>query len=65
MPIAAYGTVSGDWLSLVGRVIAKDGSTKIDVKGSGSVETAQDLGRRLAQEALEEGAAVILETVYE
>jgi hydroxymethylbilane synthase len=63
MPIAAYGEVSGNHLSLVGRVIAEDGSTKIDVKGSGSIETAQDLGRRLALEALDEGARAILENV--
>jgi hydroxymethylbilane synthase len=63
MPIAAYGEVSGNHLSLVGRVIAEDGSTKIDVKGSSSIETAQDLGRRLAQEALDEGARAILENV--
>ena len=63
MPIAAYGTVSGDQLSLVGRVIAEDGSTKIDVKGSGSINSAQDLGRRLAHEALDEGASALLENV--
>ncbi len=70
LPVAAYAHIVGNRLMLQGRVIALDGSAKVDVTGeSGAIEgaagltLAQALGARLASEALAKGAQRILETI--
>lgn len=65
LPIAAYGSIADDQLYLRGRVTAIDGSKQVDVQLSGeaTLETALRLGRELAQMALEQGVAALLETV--
>jgi len=48
-------------LSLRGRVSALDGSSQIEVNGQSAPADAQQLGRSLAGDALEQGAAKLLE----
>lgn len=65
LPIAAYGVIEGRQLHLRGRVTAVDGSKQVDVQLSGTadLEAALRLGRKLAQKALEQGVAALLEMV--
>mgnify|MGYP000427519311 FL=1 len=66
-PVAAYaeprpldGSVR---LWLRGLVASLDGRQVVRVEGSGSQDDPEDLGRRLAHEALERGARAILEAI--
>lgn len=62
-PVAAYGRVEGGRLDLRGRVIAPDGSERIETSWQGTCqdeETANAVGLALAQEALGRGAAVMV-----
>jgi hydroxymethylbilane synthase len=60
MPIAAYATEEVGRLRLTGRVSSPDGQSQIDVQGEGIPEEAWQLGNRLAQDALAQGAAKLL-----
>ncbi len=68
VPIAALAVVKpvvegGDnstVLRLQGRVTALDGASQVEVAAEGDAGDAQGLGARLAQRALDEGAAVLL-----
>lgn len=60
LPIAAHATLSGDQLHVHGRVTAVDGSKQIDVTLIGERTAAQQAGFDLAQVALNEGAADLL-----
>lgn len=59
-PIAAWGRVEDGALVLVGRVLAPDGSERIEVELAGRADTAEDLGRQVAQQLLARGAARLL-----
>lgn len=63
LPIAAYGTVEGGRLHLRGRVNALDGSKQVDVQldGLADAQTAEQLGHELAQMALGQNVAALLE----
>ena len=63
VPVAAYALVDGDQVQLRGRVIAVDGSKRIDVQGSATLAQADEMARDLAQQALAQGADVILAAV--
>jgi len=63
LPIAAYATVEGERLVLVGRVTAADGSRQITVTIGGPAAEAAALGAQLAQIALDQGAADMLMAV--
>jgi len=63
VPIAAYATAEGEQLRLRGRVTAPDGSRQIDVSIDGPAADAAQLGARLAETALAEGAGEILRSV--
>jgi hydroxymethylbilane synthase len=63
LPIAAYATLHNGQLTLQGRVSSSDGSRKIDVRGEGPLETAQELGHNLAEQALARGAGDLLEGI--
>lgn len=63
LPIAAYATLNNGQLTLQGRVSSSDGSRKIDVRGEGSLESAQELGHNLAEQALARGAGDLLEGI--
>lgn len=60
-PVAAYGELLDGTLHVRGRVCAPDGSTQIDVALTGAPEDATQLGQQLAQAALLQGAAELLQ----
>lgn len=62
LPIAAYAEITGEFLSVRGRVTAPDGSAQIDVtlNGVADLASAQALGMELAQMALDQGVARLL-----
>jgi len=63
VPVAAYAWTESGRLHLRGRVTATDGGRQVDVRLDGAISSdgASDLGRRLAQSALEQGARELLE----
>jgi len=61
VPIAAYAFVEGEQLKLQGRVAGLDGTRQIDVTGRAPVAEAAALGDQLSREALDLGAAKLLE----
>ena len=70
LPVAAYAKVAGKRLSLQGRVIALDGGRQVDVSGEtiafdglAGLHMARKLGAELADEALEKGADLILDSL--
>ena len=71
LPIAAYGEIEYDKLTLQGLVISLDGKEQVRVRSSipwtaqTNVEYAEQLGVQLAEQALAQGAAEIIETVNE
>jgi hydroxymethylbilane synthase len=66
LPVAAYGEIAGEMLTLRGLVISLDGQDQVRVCQSMSwipgtaIELAEDLGVRLAEQALRQGAAGII-----
>ncbi len=66
LPVAAYGEVSGETLTLRGLVISLDGRCYVRVRrsmrwtGQASIEWAEQLGVALAEEALVRGADEII-----
>lgn len=64
VPIGAYATVNGDRLQLQAVVVSPDGAMVIRKSGDGAPADAEDLGKRLGDALLTEGAREILEMVY-
>ncbi len=64
VPIAAYGTVAGDQLDLIGLVASVDGKEVLRKAVSGPASEAEGLGVSLAEDLLVMGAGRILEEVY-
>jgi len=70
LPIAAYASIEANHLTLQGRVCALDGSAQIDLSttvplansAECCISIAYQAGIELAQAALEQGAAALLET---
>lgn len=63
LPICALGLCEGRKLNLRGRVLSPDGANRLDVIGemsAATLETARELGEKLAREALARGAGTIL-----
>lgn len=67
LPVAAYAHLTDDKLHLQGRVLAEDGRERIDVSGHALAsdgasrrDVALALGKRLAEQALKQGADRIL-----
>lgn len=60
VPIGALGTVDGDRVTLHGLVAELDGRRILRVRESGSVDEAEDVGRRAADALLAKGAGEIL-----
>jgi len=56
-PVAAHAQVCGGTLRLHGRVLALDGSRRLDLSLTGAAAAAERTGQRLAQRALRQGAA--------
>lgn len=61
LPVAAHVSRHGDRLHFWGRVSAVDGTQQIEIRADGSLDEAADLGRRMADEALAQGADKILQ----
>ena len=61
VPIAGHAVLANGELSLAGVVARPDGSRLIRASASGAMAAPEDLGRRLADELLRQGAAEILE----
>jgi hydroxymethylbilane synthase len=64
VPIAAYGTVSGDQLELAGLVASVDGTKMLKRTRRAHVDRSEELGIELAHELLSAGAGEILNAVY-
>ncbi len=62
-PVGAFAVVEFDQLTLVGAVIAVDGSSEIRGSKVGPVADAHRIGRELAAELIEDGAATLLSAV--
>ena len=62
VPIGAAGEVIGETLTLRGAVLSPDGSHRIEATVRGMSRDAEQLGRELANELLERGAAELLMT---
>jgi hydroxymethylbilane synthase len=59
-PIAAWGRVEGELLALSGRVLSADGRQKTETTLSGDPQAAEQLGRRVAEELIAQGAAELI-----
>jgi hydroxymethylbilane synthase len=58
--VSAYAQIEGNMLHLVGRVNSLNGTQTITVRGSALVAEADQLGKRLAEDARAQGAGVLL-----
>ncbi len=69
LPVAAYGEIAGEMLALRGLVISLDGQLQVRVCQNISwtqctaIELAEQLGVKLAEQALRQGAAGIIATM--
>jgi len=64
VPIGAHAVIEGDSLRLVGAVIAPDGDRTVKKSDRGAVADAAEIGRRLGEALLMDGAREILDQVY-
>lgn len=70
LPVGAHGKITGETLILRGLVISLDGQQRVRVEGRMSwtpetrVEHTEQLGVHLAERALAEGAAEIIDTLH-
>ena len=64
VPIAAFGRIDGDDVALTGLVADPDGTVMIRAEKRAPRSDAQALGRAVAEEVMERGAAKILAAVY-
>ncbi|MBM4176260.1 MAG: hydroxymethylbilane synthase [Ignavibacteria bacterium] len=60
VPIAAYGYVESNKLTLIGRILSLDGSISFEQSVDGSVEIPEVLGEKLARNLLAAGAGKVL-----
>ncbi len=63
LPIAAYGLIEGQRLTLEGLVAAPNGTSVIRDKVWGALDEAEDMGRRLADMIMEKGGKKLLNLV--
>ena len=64
-PIAALARVDGGRLTLRGRVLARDGSKRIDGSAEGAPADAEHLGRRTADALIAQGARELIRSARE
>jgi len=62
IPVASLGQIDGRDLTLMGLVAQPDGQQVIHVKATGSIDEPLQLGQRLAQDALAQGAEALLDS---
>jgi hydroxymethylbilane synthase len=59
-PIAAWGRMENGRLALTGRVLSPDGRRKLEVSLDADCQGHVDLGRRVAEQLLQQGAAELI-----
>ena len=59
-PIAAWGRVENGRLAFTGRVLSPDGRRKIEAVGNADLRASIELGRRVAEKLLQQGAAELI-----
>ena len=59
-PVAALGRIEGDRLTLVGRVLSRDGARRIEATDSAALGEAVALGRHVADALLTQGAGELI-----
>lgn len=64
VPIAGYAILSEGKVQLEGRVGSVDGQTLLVAQVDGAVEQAEQLGQKLAQQLLDQGAGELLKALY-
>lgn len=62
-PVGAYAEIKNDKLSLQAGVFSLDGKEKVVLQNELPLEKASELGKKLAQSALEQGAKAIMESI--
>ena len=60
VPIAGHSTIDGDTLSIRGLVASLDGKTIVESERQGPKDKAEEIGRTLAEELLDNGAQPLL-----
>jgi hydroxymethylbilane synthase len=60
-PIAAWGRIEDGELRLTGRVLSPSGVRKLEASLAGRLPEAEQLGRRVAEMLLAQGAATLIE----
>jgi hydroxymethylbilane synthase len=65
VPIAAFGEVNGDQMTLTGFVASVDGKRSLKESITGPVDACEHLGTELAERLLRNGAQEILSEVYQ
>lgn len=63
VPIAAFATIENNQLHLRARVGEPDGKTLIEKSCAGSVESGEEMGKKIAEELLAAGANKILDSL--
>ncbi len=61
-PIAALGRVDGEQLTLIGRVIGRDGAAMLEASQTAAASDALQLGRQVAEALLAQGAGELIDT---
>ena len=64
VPIAGFATLDGQQISMQGRVGSVDGQTLLCAEQSDQIEHAEQLGIRLAQQLLAQGAGELLSALH-
>jgi len=64
-PVAAWGRVADDLLTLTGRVLSPDGARKIEATLTGRPAEPTELGNRVALELTAQGAAALIRAARE
>lgn len=65
VPIAGFATLQNQQIRLEGRVGSVDGQTLLQAVVSGTPDQAEQLGVELAKQLLEQGAAELLQALYQ
>jgi hydroxymethylbilane synthase len=60
VPLGATARVEGDALAIRAAVVSPDGGRRIEAALSGSADAAEDVGKRLAEQLLAQGARELL-----
>jgi hydroxymethylbilane synthase len=60
-PVAALGRLDGDRLTLIGRVLSRDGVRQIEATETATLAECQALGHNVAETLLSQGAADLIQ----